>query len=171
MLLAAILLPFALAFLISPLVTFLHEMGHALVGLMITREKVIIQMGGYLKAQQWRRRFQIGRLEIRWVTWRSGFTGFCYTIIHKKTPIFYMIVFTLAGPMASLILSFLLLYIGFVSMPALKLFFWAGAGAAFAQFLMTAIPMHYPRWMGYYAGKPSDGATALMLLSRARHIE
>lgn len=167
--LALVVLPFAIAYVISPAVTFLHEMGHALVGLLITKEKVIIQMGGLLKSPRWRKSIKIGRLEIRWVTWKSGFIGFCYTVVNKKTPLRYLVLFTMAGPLASLLLAIFLFFSGLeIQSAPLQILLWGSAAAACSQFLLTAIPMHYPRWMGTYAGKPSDGATALILIARQR---
>ncbi|MDX9955959.1 MAG: hypothetical protein RBT75_17805, partial [Anaerolineae bacterium] len=76
----------------------------------------------------------------------------------------------LAGPLASLLLA--LLGWGVLSLQAIPLWLARACNtiaiAACIQFLVTILPVRYPRWVPGYGCKSSDGWRALQSLRQAR---
>lgn len=141
-------------FVVAPLLTLLHELGHAVAALTFTRSGVRIELGGV--ATPFTRRF--GRLTLV-LRVGSGFAGYYWTD-GRAPERWQRIAIILAGPMTSLActcLSFGMLA-GLNGPPeeVNALLFWCGNGAA-VQFLVTVLPLRYPKWWAGYAGLASDG--------------
>ena len=152
---------------VFPVFTFLHECGHALMALALTDRNVTILLGGGRNSLRW----QWGRLRVAIGWWFTGFVGFA-RYDQEQIPSHHILYITLAGPFVSLLLAVLFWNLGST---------WSGSGwfervmetfaySAFAQFLFTILPLRYPRWLGAYGGRTSDGWRALQLLRKQRHV-
>jgi len=143
-----------------PIITFLHECGHALAVLALTGQDVTILLGSGRRGMKW----QWGKLGVV-VGWLTGFVGFTKYDQERLTSRQILWV-TLAGPLVSLLLTVA------CSAPAFTRGIPQGfvilmrivAYATLAQFLFTILPLRYPRWLLAYGGKTSDGWRALQLL-------
>lgn len=143
-------------FLWAPIVTFLHELGHATSALLVTRAPIEVKLG---KAPR-RYHFRLGRLRFSLGTTLNPLllsTGFCTwdgTRIGHWAHIFIL----LSGPMASwhqLVVYSVLAY------------YWQGTFAgwlmqlasfmALSSLALTIFPWRYPHWWGGYGGTSSDG--------------
>lgn len=100
---------FALLFLSSPLILLCHELGHAIAALILTKGKVTVYVGAYVKSNM-KHHLNIGRLEIWFMTnpfnWRSGICLFN----HAGLSINRNILIILSGPFTSLLLAALSFY-------------------------------------------------------------
>lgn len=143
-----------------PALTLVHELGHALAGMMTTRGSVTAAIGTGRKPF----RMDIGRLGIELRPF-SGFVGFCTreqtSGSGRGEALFYV-----AGPLFSLISAVILGYLGTsaVEDSTLAQLFVSGSYGALVQLIVTVIPVRYPSWMGAYAGYLSDGAVILRCL-------
>ncbi len=145
----------------GPVVTTLHELGHAMTALMLTRGDVRIWVGTGKKQPRW----SLGRLHLS-LTYRPGFTGF-YRFAGSVSRSARAAI-QAAGPLTSLAAAAAVLGAGNLLGTAGH---WLGesiivvfAYAAIGQFLATAIPWRYPRGWGEYAGQASDGLRLLHTL-------
>ncbi|MBN1921433.1 MAG: hypothetical protein JW892_09325 [Anaerolineae bacterium] len=144
-------------FIVLPLMTLVHELSHALAVLVLTDHEVTVRLGNSDKQlkRRWNRlQFCIG--------WATGFIGTFHYADEGVAP-YRNLAIHLAGPLASLLLA--LLGWGITSLREIPLWL-ARAGNAMAiaaciQFLITILPMRYPRWLPGYGGKSSDGWRAL----------
>lgn len=153
-----LLLRIILFWIAAEILTFLHELGHAIAGLLLTRERVVIHMGNPGKRYP---HVHFGRLEIRLHNF-VPFVGFTYideTRLNRAQRLW----FYLGGPLMSLALTVLLFSTAATyGSETLRVF----ASMALIQLLITAIPMNYPRFFGAYADMPSDGMWVVQLLQR-----
>jgi hypothetical protein len=155
---------------VLPAVTFVHELGHALPARAFSRSPVIVLLGRKRPAYREdpsAHGIDLGVFRLI-VKPFSGFAGYCYWSVDSITPRQHIL--TLAGgPIASALLALLLwqaaVHVDFGG--AALLLQWA-AVAALIQFLVTAIPIRYPRWWGGYDGMASDGYKILRLLRPLR---
>lgn len=151
------LLSFLLTFLVylliaSPVCLVLHELGHAAMILLLTRQNVAFQFG----VRGARREIHIGRLS---VTLYSDLTAlfFCRYHLENKAALsrrqdFWI---TIAGPLMSLVFSIVFAVLWLRSNGSDP---WAGLAIFNAfNFLNTAIPRENPQWQGAQAGIPNDG--------------
>jgi hypothetical protein len=142
----------------QPLSTYLHELGHAVVALLATTERVTIHLG---TNEVWS--FRIGRLRTTVGTdgWQVT-TGLPGEVRHAVPPESnWTAVSALAGPAVSLALTVGAALVasavnGPIELLAIYLTYANGI-----QFLATAVPVVYPEWVGAYAGMASDGRRAL----------
>ncbi|MCT2534767.1 hypothetical protein NC661_04490 [Aquibacillus koreensis] len=152
---------FALVF---PISTFIHELGHALPALILSKEKVEIRLGTRFKGSGVR----FGRLTIK-VQPFSGFTGVVNFNISKesnaKARNFWILIL---GPMFSFFLVVGCYFvITYNELPdVIDFLIRALMFASLAQFTLTIIPMKYPIFFGAYKGTPSDGYRVLMLFKK-----
>jgi hypothetical protein len=146
----------------APLLTLLHELGHATAAALLTRARATVVQGGQpslVRLSIWRLDFEL-RPAIGWWAW------FGYTRSEADTTPARRVLILAAGPLVSL-LAFVLLALlaGGLSFPA-SWFVWAAAWGAGWQFLATALPIRYGRFFGPYSGMVSDGRRILELLRR-----
>lgn len=145
----------------GPVVTTLHEFGHAAAALMLTKGDVRVWIGSGQKGPRWR----LGRLYLS-LTYQPGFTGF-YRCAHAPSRAARATIQG-AGPLTSFIIAAAVLGAGELTGATGH---WLGesvvivfAYAAIGQFLATATPWRYPRGWGEYAGQASDGLRFLHTL-------
>jgi apolipoprotein N-acyltransferase len=105
--------------------------------------------------------FRIGRLHFH-INWSYvGFASWEGEKLSKRQQIASFA----GGPIMSFILVLLFVLIAIlVPQKDLHSLFWGAAFFNFVQFMVTIIPMNYPRWWGAYDGHPSDGLQLLRLL-------
>lgn len=140
-----------------PLLTLIHELGHALAGMMTTRGWVpaAIGTGGDPRT------IGLGRLRIKLRPF-SGIVGSCHREYRSGSgrgeALFYG-----AGPTFSLASAAILGYLGTSATgnSTLGQILTLGSYAALLQLIATLVPVRYPSWMGAYAGYLSDGAMLL----------
>lgn len=156
---------FVLWIVVGPLLTFLHELGHAGAALVFTDDWVRIEMG----SQGLVASMTLGRLALQ-LRFGTGFVGYFW---YGGSPAgtWQRIAIQAAGPIVSLLIA--IVSYGFIfsleSPPDVvrTVLFWTGNGALI-QFLVTAIPIRYPGWWYGYAGMASDGERIRRAL-RQRH--
>lgn len=154
---------FSLAFLffvVVPFLTLAHELGHAIVPYFFEKSSVSVRVGPRIEENQ-RPIFHLkkDRFELRWTSllrpWQ-GYCGWSYVTSYKER-----IAALLLGPVVSFLLAsifFLLIYMYWHS--AALSFRMIGLGAALfalTQFLVTAIPMTYPKFSAIASNSVSDG--------------
>jgi hypothetical protein len=150
--------------LLMPILTFLHELGHAIAAILYTNDEVLIQIGkGTLDYN-----IKIGRLYIKFagyksliqvaygqVIWKNESTKFRKIIIIVAGPTFSFLVFLLS----TIILckfSYSLNYTYRIILRSISFY-------SLMQFLITAIPLKYKFYP--YKYMTSDGYKILELLS------
>ncbi len=138
---------------VAPILTLLHEIGHASMP-MLRGQNVSVEVG---KARIIN--FQIGKLTIElgflkpWI----GYTKWQYN---------QDVITLAAGPIFSLLLGATSLFFGIkLSTGETSAFLFACAGWCFFQFAFTIIPIEYPSWLGYEQGTTSDGLKIFRLLT------
>lgn len=147
-----------------PLVTLGHELGHAVVPLLKTREPVRVDVGpGFSRPL-----FQVraGRLTVvvRWLFFWGGQCDWQARLTHQQR--FWAIA---GGPLASL----LMLGVGAAALVGIRTeTVWLVGQIfmilSFGQLLITLWPMRYPTWLLGYTHRDSDGAQLLRLWPRLR---
>ena len=145
-------------FFACPIETLLHEMGHALVALLVKPGKVTILIGTR-DVEMARIRLQFGRLALGF---RPGFwmLGGCVFSETRSDSVQKRVWILLGGPLVSLVCLVVFGVLAFYGLLVWQLFAWA----ALWGLLLSAIPMRYPRWFGPWGGAPSDGLRVLWLL-------
>ncbi|MFC4736241.1 hypothetical protein ACFO4L_06525 [Bacillus daqingensis] len=140
-----------------PLSVFLHETGHGLGAISASHSKAQIYLGNWNDNRK--RSFQLGKLQF-YLSW--SYAGFCkWEYINKRQHLTAL----LGGPLLSLLAA------GFFSILAqlipsgelhtiLNGLLYMNASI----FLLTAIPITYPRWISCYGGCASDGLQLLRLM-------
>lgn len=144
--------------LIAPTCTLLHEVGHGLGAISTSKANVHIYLGKRTKDNK--ENFKLGRLHfhIQWAL--SGFAQWGKGLDKRQRAVALV-----GGPIMSLLLALLFgLLAPLVSQGELRqLMNWTTA-YNLIQFIVTIIPITYPRWMGGFNGLPSDGLQLLRLL-------
>lgn len=139
---------------VLPLIVFSHELGHAIIAIIVTNSPVAITLG---EEPYWKR--TIGRITIS-VGLFSGWVGFCQSE-GQMTSRQYAI-FSLAGPIASLLVCLGAFTVLASAGGWVEFLLWGVFYGAASQFLVTIIPIRYPSWWtDTYAGMPSDGHRAI----------
>ena len=151
---------------VFPITTLLHECGHVLTALVLTDQDVTIVLVGWGRGL----RGQWGRLRVV-VGWLSGFFGFV-RFDRERVPTRQLLWITLAGPVVSLLLTVLFwsLVSTWSELRWFEFVMRTFTYATFCQFLSTILPLRYPRWLGAYGGRTSDGWRVLRLLREQRHV-
>lgn len=151
---------------IAPGQTLLHELGHAAAALLLSDAPVTVVLGDYRQHESNPRKVDMQTGRLRYVLQPlSGFTGF-YIWSRDESSRRTRIIVNLAGPVTSLLIALLLWYLDTaLQVDALSpLLYWSGI-LAFWQFVFTILPIRYPRWMGAYQGRISDGRRVYRLLT------
>jgi hypothetical protein len=148
--------------LIGPILTFLHELGHAIFALTFTNGQVEIRIGSFENKHI---SFKIGRLEV-YLNKFSPFVGFVHWsgIPQEK---YKRILIHLGGPIASVLVVLLFTILASKSENTyLKIFLLSFIYGSFSQLLGTIIPMTYKH--GAYKGETSDGYKVIRVLKEKR---
>lgn len=130
---------------LAPVLTLIHEFGHAVVPL-LKGQDVKIGVGSRQVIN-----FQVGKLAIEFGLFSPwiGFTKYKESV---------SVMAHAGGPLFSLLLGAALLLFGFKGTTGnTSAFLFASAGWCLFQFVFTAIPFIYPSWLGYEQGMSSDG--------------
>ena len=145
----------------KPLVTLIHELGHALPALLLSDDKVFLRVGNPSKKNY----HIVHRLSIEFSIYggQEGCTG--YTLEEKK--FCQRILILLGGPLVSLLVSLSSGYFLFVDQPSflwleLVLVSWFCANAL--AFLRAALPMRLKPTHRFPEGPLSDGLQIFYLI-------
>ncbi|MCP5098362.1 MAG: hypothetical protein GY943_22665 [Chloroflexi bacterium] len=143
-------------FIIFPIITLLHELGHCIAALIATQNRDVQCVLG-TDPNRSKFTLRVGqRLKIL-LKFGTGFFGI-FLVEHSQTLTKNQTIFiNLAGPLVSLmifLIFFLLPSSDKIIINTIVPIFWNGA---IYQLLFTLIPMRYPQWMGGYGGISSDG--------------
>lgn len=139
-------------FIIAPLSTLLHELGHALMALALTSSSVSIQLGQ--KGRMWIAKLG-SRLTIRLFMEPGAIFGIYRLLPKPSLTRIQDIGITLGGPVTSLILLILFSGLGLT-------LGWADVWKLPAIInliivLNSGFPWSYPSWQGIHGGLPTDG--------------
>ena len=161
-----IILNITLFLMIFQFSTIIHELGHAIPALILTKKNIKIKLG---RNNQNVKIINLRRLCIE----LKSFNPFIGFVNWDKSNItnFESIIILASGPIASLVLGIVLLFIGrnmgnqlLLEKILLKeMFIFAGNYQLFT-FISTFIPIIYPKWWRGYANHPSDGYQILNLI-------
>lgn len=92
-----IIVIFIMILIIRTLIVFLHEMGHAVTALLLTKEKVLVYMGSY-GGNEGSKKLAMGKIEIRFNYQSLWKNGLCRPTAQNIPPI-HQIIYILAGPL------------------------------------------------------------------------
>lgn len=142
-----------------PFTTLIHEIGHAL-GLVSSTKygEARIYIGDFSKSNK--ESFKIGRIHFH-ITLGRG--GLCRYEKNNDMTKLQSAITTIGGPLISALFTFVLYLL--LHQPINKYYlitgmFWLN----FIQFVVTVIPIIYPKWWRPYGGYPSDGYKVLNIL-------
>lgn len=146
-------------FVAGPVLTLVHELGHAL-PLALAGHPATVHVGSPERPA--RLSFSLGEAEVR-LRYSPGFSGLCR---YEEPPSGFSaegaLLVALGGPAASALVALLC---GLVARLSPGLLAWALLGAisvaAFLQVFFALLPVRYPKWLGASDGRPSDGLRAL----------
>jgi hypothetical protein len=146
-----------------PVCFLLHELGHASMVLLVTKQKVTFQFG----VRGPKREFHFGRLTVLMFFEPTTFLGARYYPENRAelsmSQVFWM---ALGGPLASLLFTCLFGVLWWVTHTIDP---WRGLTLInLVNFLWTVIPQNYPEWQGAQAGIPNDGRQIIQLLKASR---
>lgn len=145
---------------ISQLATISHEFGHAMPALIFTRDTINVTFGANSAKSKI---IKFSKLNIK----LGGFSpcvGFVNWSTNKMTKAQTIIVLA-GGPIVSLIVTIsLFTFSGAISNYVLKQIINFSAYYHLYQFILTSIPIIYPKWWVGYSGYPSDGYQILQLI-------
>lgn len=153
----------------KPMTTIIHELGHAIPMLFLTRQKVTIYIGSYGDPRK-SIKINLGLLiiffSINPLKWRTGLTvSSAKTISLNK-----QIIYTITGPLASVTLGSISCYLTFALdlHGFLKLFLIIFLSSAFFDFLFNIIPSQIP--LQLYDGTITfnDGYSLVLLFGYKR---
>ncbi|MFE3574417.1 hypothetical protein [Lysinibacillus sp. NPDC059133] len=147
-----------------PLSVLLHEIGHALGVILFSKEKVYIYLGTSDSTNK--ENFRIGRMHFH-LGW--AYYGYCRLVKECALTRVQTIALLLGGPVMSLCLAVLtIIAVNMFTNDALQNFLNGCFYVNGALFLLTAIPIIYPKWLKPYAGLPSDGYQIIRVLKNAK---
>jgi hypothetical protein len=149
-----------------PLCFVLHEVGHAIMFLLLTKQKVTFQFG----AQGTKREIHWGRLTIHLYLEPSALLGARY--FHEDYAALsrnQIVWITLGGPLASLLATILC---GALWLATNNVDPWRGLTIInFVTVLNTSIPGYYAKWQGIQGGIPNDGLQMVQLFQKAQESQ
>lgn len=156
----------------APLLTFLHELGHALAGLSVGAPHVSVLLGSQAPSKNSVLTLNLPRMRITLASWMPLWIGFAQMDDESEiTPRLRALV-AFSGPFTSLVVVVILSIVAFLTRKDSSLLVRAiiqyAALNAFTTLIMTTIPMRYPAWMGAYAGHQSDMARAIQALKQEK---
>jgi hypothetical protein len=145
--------------LIIPMCVLLHEVGHGLGVVLSSGARASIYLGKFNEKEN-KKNFHIGRLDFH-IQW--SYFGCCYSAGDLKKN--QELAFFIGGPLMSLILSLISFWLWSTTSDGVFHSLFQGITMfSITQFLITAIPIKYPKWMGSYSGFSSDGLQLLKIL-------
>ena len=159
-------LPWVLAawlgmFLFRPFATFLHELGHTIPALILTRKEVYIRVGQ--SESSWKGKCGKIFWEFSFVNSKEGFSGYDKTSL-KKLPLFIIIT---GGLFSSLLNSYITGWYIFRSDFSVEieiiLVSWFCANSLI--FIRAIIPLRLRPTTAFPEGPPSDGLELIKILS------
>lgn len=140
----------------------LHEFGHAIMILLLTKQKTTFQFG--TRGPKWE--FRLGRLTILIYFEPGTFLGCRYYIDRSeltRSQVFWTLI---GGPLASLFFAMLCGVLWWATDATDP---WKGMVIMnLIAFLWTSIPGHYARWMSVQGGFPNDGLQLVYLFQQAK---
>lgn len=144
---------------------FLHELGHCLPILAFTKENVRVTLGrGSMKIN-----FTIRRLNVRF----KGFAPWIgFMRVEKGVPLTktLLLLLSLGGPLISLLIgTSAFVFRSYTDIGWLYSVLSIAAVYNWLTFIVTAIPIVYPKWWVGYEGTPSDGYRILRLISNKKN--
>lgn len=147
-----------LVYIIAPVNTLVHEIGHAIPALLFGKSPVTITLGN--GNRKWM--FRLGRLSFSFSA-VGGWIGFCRA---EKMPTirWKRVIIRLMGPVFSLLMAAIWWRLSLrdeVSVLSIDFMLRGASYAALFQFMMTIIPMRYGDWSPGYSGYQSDGLNIL----------
>jgi hypothetical protein len=144
--------------LVIPVCVLLHEIGHGVGVISTSKSDAHVYLGN--RNQDNKENFKIGRLHFH-INWSFvGFVAWKDNLNKSQRAVALA-----SGPIISLILMFIFWIIGIlIPQGELRSFLWGISIFNLIQFMITIIPITYPRWMGAYSGHPSDGLQLLRLI-------
>lgn len=157
---------FFLIILIRPLTVFFHEMGHAIIGWIITRKKINVFIGSYgnkdgsLNLKVSKLSFYIFKNPFKWGI------GLCQTE-EERISINNQLLFVFGGPVASLIVA-ILSYIIFIKTNLWSLFFLLLFISSLIDFLTNIFPRNKPIYLDSGRLTANDGQNIITLLKLKR---
>ncbi len=143
---------------IIPLSVLLHEVGHGIGVVSSSKSHARIYLGNWDEKNK--QNFRLGRLHFH-IHW--SYYGYCSwdNALSKRQKISALT----GGPLMSLLLTCIFsLIVQEVPQGNLRSVINGIIFFNLANFLVTAIPITYPRWFGPLGGHPSDGLQLLRLL-------
>ena len=156
-------LAYLFAFVVAgPVLTFLHELAHAVATLVGTRATATVRLGREPPLA----RFRLGRLTFALRPW-PGHVGFASGDSPDELSRARLVVSALAGPLASAVCATVLFGLAAGLENPWQPFAYAAAYFAMFQFAITIVPFTYPRRWKNYGGRPSDGLRALRIVQGA----
>lgn len=167
-----IILNIILFYVVFLLSTIIHELGHALPALILTKENVRIILG---RNDKMLKELSLGRLDI-YLKGLNPFVGFTYwgetTLTNLKK-----IVILAGGPIFSSVFGIgLLLFSRNIGGKLLLETIFLKEMLTFAGnyhlyiFISTSVPIIYPKWWPGYSGYPSDGYQILKLFKKNKAV-
>ncbi|PVY40858.1 M50 family metallopeptidase [Pontibacter virosus] len=135
----------ALVLLVRPFTALLHELGHALTALLLTRQKVTVYVGSY-GDQRKGLRMNAGLLEIwfryNFFSWQSGLC----VISARDLSVTRQLLIVLAGPLASTLIALTACYLTFALElhGAVKLICLVFLGCALLDLVVNLVPSSTP---------------------------
>ena len=163
-----IILNVFILFMTIQVITIIHEFGHVISALILTKEKSRITLGKLGENNKSLVKISLRRLDIE-IKGFNPFVGWTHWNASKLTK-FQRIMILAGGPIISLILGIILLFISnnigdklLMDTFILKEIIILARNVALGSFVFTAIPIIYPKRTGY-AGIPSDGYQIVKLM-------
>lgn len=150
--------------LVSPILTFIHELGHAIFALIFTGGEVDIRIGNFENKHI---SFKIGRLEV-YLNKFSPWIG-CANWSEIPKEGYKRMLLCLGGPIASLLMVITFLMLGLIAKNEfLKVFLNSFLLGSINQFFWTILPIKYKH--GGYKGKKSDGYYAIKIIKEKAYL-
>ena len=160
---------FLLFYLITiPVSVLLHEIGHAVGLVLFSKEKARVYLGPFNASNK--ENLRIGRMHfhLRWAYFGYCAWGTRNTIFSS----FQRVMMIGGGPAMSLLLAVAAFFISAeLTHLGTKNFINAIMSCNIILFIVTSIPIVYPKWMGPYAGHPSDGYQILKVFNTRNKVE
>ncbi|WP_237706192.1 hypothetical protein [Ornithinibacillus scapharcae] len=146
--------------LVVPVFVLLHEIGHGIGALLTSKADIHIYLGQFSEDNI--ENFKLGRFHLH-IQWSN--VGYAYwgesLEKHQK------IIALASGPLMSLFLALLFGQLTSLDLQnELRQFFSLSAIYNFFQFIITIIPITYPRWMAADEKLSSDGLQIIHLLRK-----
>jgi len=151
----------------QPVVTFCHELGHALAALLFTREKVTLSVGQKSLSPSFS--FCIGKRFLAEVSLRKGKSGYTQYQLQKRS-LWVPMLILLSGPIMSMLLTCSSGYVLFFTSnhPVLENILISWFCCNFLTLMRSVLPMRMQPTPSFPEGPPSDGLQIYYLLFPAQ---